>query len=35
MIAVRERYALADIARFLEVHPSTVSKIVATCGARP
>jgi len=27
--------SLADIARFLEVHPSTVSKIVATCGARP
>jgi len=35
MIAVRERYTIADIARFLEVHPSTVSKIVATCGARP
>ena len=35
MIAVRERYTLADIARFLEVHPSTVSKIVATCGVRP
>jgi REP element-mobilizing transposase RayT len=29
MIAVRERYTLADIARFLEVHPSTVSKIVS------
>jgi putative transposase len=29
IMAVGERYALADIARFLEVHPSTVSKIVA------
>ena len=35
MIAVRERYTLADIAWFLEVHPSTVSKIVATSGVRP
>jgi len=32
MTAVRERYTIADIARFLEVHPSTVSKIVATWG---
>jgi hypothetical protein len=34
MIAVRERYALAEIARFLEVHPSTVSKIVNLPAAR-
>jgi putative transposase len=27
--AVREGYALADIARYLEVHPSTVSKVVS------
>jgi putative transposase len=35
IVAMRERYTLADIARFLEVHPSTVSKIVATFGVRP
>jgi hypothetical protein len=34
IIAVRERHTLADIARFLEVHPSTVSKIVAGTGVR-
>jgi REP-associated tyrosine transposase len=34
MVAVRERYTLADIARFLDVHPSTVSKIVAGNGVR-
>ncbi len=28
-VAIGERYALADIARYLEVHPGTVSKIVA------
>lgn len=32
--AFRERYALAEIARYLEVHSSTVSKIVAVHGAR-
>jgi putative transposase len=34
LIAVGERYALADVARFLEVHPSTVSKVVSTHGVR-
>jgi REP element-mobilizing transposase RayT len=29
LTALGERYPLADIARYLEVHPSTVSKIVA------
>ena len=32
--ALGERYALAEIARFLEIHPSTVSKIVSEQGAR-
>ncbi|HEX5107750.1 MAG TPA: transposase [Vicinamibacterales bacterium] len=32
--AVDERYALAEIARYLEIHPSTVSKIVSEQGAR-
>jgi len=31
--AFRERYALAEIARYLEVHPSTISKIVSAQGA--
>jgi REP element-mobilizing transposase RayT len=35
VLAVREGYRLADIARFLEVHPSTVSKIVSARGVRP
>ena len=32
--AFLERYALAEIARYLEVHPSTVSKVVSVHGAR-
>lgn len=32
--AFRERYALAEIARYVEVHPSTVSKVVSVHGAR-
>lgn len=32
--AWRERYALAEIARYLEVHPSTVCKVVSRQGAR-
>ena len=31
--AFRERYALAEIARYLEIHPSTISKIVSAQGA--
>ncbi len=31
--AFHERYALAEIARYLEVHPSTISKIVSAQGA--
>jgi transposase-like protein len=31
--ALQERYALAEIARYLEVHPSTVSKIVLAQSA--
>ena len=32
--AFRERYPLADIARYLDLHPSTISKIAARAGAR-
>jgi REP element-mobilizing transposase RayT len=32
--AFRERYPLVDIARYLEVHPSTISKIVSALGTR-
>lgn len=34
LTAFRERYTLADIARYLDVHPSTVSKVVSASGAR-
>ena len=33
LTAVRERYALTEIARYLEVHPSTISKIVSAQGS--
>jgi hypothetical protein len=34
VIALSERYPLTEIARFLELHPSTVSKIASSRGAR-
>jgi hypothetical protein len=34
MVAVEERFSLADIGRYLGVHPSTVSKVVSSPGAR-